>query len=217
MASVLSLFLYERASGSVARSVGIVAAWLTAPVRIGVASRWIFGWARPILGLEALLAGPRLDQRAVHREVLVAEQLALLGKVQHFAKQRLDHRVLDEPIAVLGEGGVIPDRIVDGKPHKPAKQQVVVQLLHQQALAAHRIEHLQQQSADELLGGDGSATTIGVDLAKQRVEPLEGPIHHVPNRTQRMVNGNKILELGNGEQRLLCHICSTHTAQPLVL
>jgi hypothetical protein len=36
------------------------------------------------------------------------------------------------------------------QPHKPAEQQVAIQLSHQQTPAAHRIEVLQEQCAQEL-------------------------------------------------------------------
>jgi hypothetical protein len=44
---------------------------------------------------------------------------------------------------------VIPYRLVHLHPHKPPEQQVVLQLLHQHALTAHRIEDLQQQRSQQ--------------------------------------------------------------------
>jgi hypothetical protein len=41
----------------------------------------------------------------------------------------------EKPLAILGEGGVIPNRIIHGQAHKPAKQQIVIQLLPQQAFS----------------------------------------------------------------------------------
>jgi hypothetical protein len=53
--------------------------------------------------------------------------------------------LVQQPVAILAEHRVIPHRVVDLQTDKPAEQQVVVELFHQQPLAAHRIKHLQQQ------------------------------------------------------------------------
>ena len=45
----------------------------------------------------------------------------------------------------LREGRMVPDAIVDPEPHEPAKQNAVVDLFHQQPLAANRVERLQQE------------------------------------------------------------------------
>ena len=47
---------------------------------------------------------------------------------------------------------MIPDGIVDAEPDEPAEQQIVVDLLHQLALGAHRVERLQQRGAQQPLG-----------------------------------------------------------------
>jgi hypothetical protein len=52
---------------------------------------------------------------------------------------------LQQPIPILGKRGRHPYGIVHRQAHKPAKQQVVLELLHQHPLAAHRIQHLEQQ------------------------------------------------------------------------
>lgn len=74
------------------------------------------------------------------------------------AEQRLDlrgsHQLLQEPahdllvqqaVAVFGECGGVPDRIVGAQTNKPAEQQVVVELLQQQSLGADPVERLQER------------------------------------------------------------------------
>lgn len=50
---------------------------------------------------------------------------------------------VEQAVAALRGCRLIPHRIVDPKAHEPAEQQVVVDLLHQLALGAHRVERLQ--------------------------------------------------------------------------
>ena len=66
--------------------------------------------------------------------------------------EKLGHKLLEhiaflKAFAVLGEHGRVPDRIVRREADEPAKQQIVVELLHQLALGADRIKHLQNQRA----------------------------------------------------------------------
>ncbi len=114
-----------------------VAAPLTVEVNRGVAGVIRGLLFSPILGLEALVAGPRSIRVAVNREVLTGEQISAAGLSQHFSEQRLDNLSGQQLLAVLGEYRHVPQRIVAVHFHKPAKQQIVAQLLHQHLLAAH--------------------------------------------------------------------------------
>lgn len=69
----------------------------------------------------------------------------------HAPRQLSGHLRLDQPIAVPGEARVIPDRLIDREPHKPSKQQVVVQLLGQKSLAANRVQSLQCRGPHQTL------------------------------------------------------------------
>ena len=57
----------------------------------------------------------------------------------------------------------VPDRVVDVESHKPAKQEVVIELLHQKSLAAHRVEHLQEQRTQKLFRRDRRPPAACVD------------------------------------------------------
>ena len=46
---------------------------------------------------------------------------------------------------------MVPNPIVHAQSHEPAKQQVVIDLLHQQSLGTNRKEHLQQKRSQNVL------------------------------------------------------------------
>ena len=62
------------------------------------------------------------------------EQLLFLGLLHDLVEELDDRIVLDQALAVLAEDGGHPDRIVHGQANEPAKQQVVLGLLHELAL-----------------------------------------------------------------------------------
>src|SRR5712691_12383311 len=91
------------------RLMGIVAALLAMKVNRGIAGviRRLLTTS-PVLALEAFVAGPRLDQRAVDREVLGREQVAAAGLRQHLGKKPLGNFGTQQPFAVLGEDRGVP-------------------------------------------------------------------------------------------------------------
>jgi len=80
-----------------------------------------------ILPLKALLARPGFDQRAVDGEMFVRHQAR--RPLHHALKETARDRLIQEPVAILGEDRRRSDRLVHVHPDEPAKQQVVVQLL----------------------------------------------------------------------------------------
>ena len=196
-----------------ARFMRVVAAPLTLPVGVDIATT--AGWrvVRTVLGPEALVAGPRLDQRAIDREVFSGQQPLLVGQAHDFGKERFDYFVLKQTIAVLREHRVVPDGVFDGEADEPAEQQVVAHLLHQHALAAHRVQHLQQQRAQQLLGRDRRTAAVRVDRAKQPIEPLQRLIDQQPKRPQRVIGRHEAFQLHRREQRFLHLVHSAHRSR----
>src|SRR5262245_39678552 len=90
-----------------------------------------------VFPLKTLLTGPRFDQRAIHRKVLIGHQS--VRAVHHAAEKAPRDLLIEQSIAIFGEHRRVPNRVVHRETNEPAKQQVVVKLLHQQALAADRI------------------------------------------------------------------------------
>ena len=93
-----------------------------------------------VFALKALLAGPRLDQRPIHGEVLIGHQLHRLSF--DLFEERLGHFLIQQPIPILAVHGRVPHPVIDLQAYEPAEQQVVIELLHEQVLAADRVEHL---------------------------------------------------------------------------
>ena len=96
------------------------------------------------------------------------------------------HLRAQQPVAVLGEHGRHPHRIVDPQPDKPPKHQVVIHLLHQLPLGPDREQDLQQARPDQPLGRDRGSTEIGVKRLELGVETGERVIHHLTDLAQRM-------------------------------
>ena len=81
--------------------------------------------------------------RAIHRKMLIAGQRLDLRRAHQLLRKAANDLVIEQPLTVLGKGGGMPDRNVGAQAHKPAVQQVVVQLLQQQPLGADSVERLQ--------------------------------------------------------------------------
>ncbi len=127
---------------------------------------------------------PRL--RAVHREVLVRHP-SLLSRERHGRLQKFPgHLRFQQPVPIFAEHRRVPHRVVQIQPHKPAEQYVVVHLLHQQTLAAHRIEHLQQLRAQELFGRNRRPARFRVHLVELRRKLFQDLVNHRADRSQRM-------------------------------
>jgi hypothetical protein len=109
-------------------------------------------WDTGSTTLVSHMTRPRLDQRTLHREVFIRQQSRIAGLLQHGLKQILGNLTLQQPVPILREHGHIPDAVIHLKTHGPAKQRVVLKLLHQHPFTANRIQNLEQQSARELLG-----------------------------------------------------------------
>lgn len=82
--------------------------------------------------------------------------------LQHGLEETLGNLSFQKPVAVLREYRHLPDSVIHLEAHEPAKQQVVLKLLHQHSFAANRVQNLEQQGAQQLLGGNRRATSARV-------------------------------------------------------
>jgi len=150
-----------------------------------------------VFGHKAFVASPGLDQGAVHAEVFAAEQLTLIG-LRHDLVEQFEHRIMrNEPLAVFAEDRGHPHRIVHGQAHKPAKEHVVLDLLHEHALGAHAVEHLQQHRAQQLLRCNTGAAALDVRLVhpgKQSIHRHQCLVDHLADLSQRMVSRYKVIK-----------------------
>jgi len=71
-----------------------------------------------------------LHQGAVHAEALAREPVVLAGNGQHFVEEFDDRVMRDQALAIPGEDGGNPDGVANGQANEPAKQQLVLGLLH---------------------------------------------------------------------------------------
>jgi hypothetical protein len=75
---------------------------------------------RAVLRAEALVRGPRLDQVAVHGEVIVRQER--LCPLVHLGEEALRHFRREQTVVVLREHGMVPHHLVHAQAHEPAKQ-----------------------------------------------------------------------------------------------
>jgi hypothetical protein len=189
--------------------MGIVAALLPMEVAFAVAPGTRTR-ATAVLGPKALHRGPGLDQGAVDTEVFVGQELRPAGLVHHLPEETPGDVGFQQAVPVLGEGGVIPDRVVHGQSDEPAEQQVVVDLLDQQTLGAHRVQDLKERGAQQLLRGNRRAARVRVQRLELGVQCHQRRIHHRPDRAQRMTFGYPRLRRHVAEHRLLPSVLPAH-------
>ena len=171
---------------------------------------------RPARLLEALQPGPGLDQRAIDGEVLGRDQLLGLGLRKHALEERARDVARQQPLPVLGEDRGVPDRVIHAQAHEPAKEQVVIELLHELPLAADRVEELEQQRTQQLLGRDGGPAGLGVQPGELRGQLAKGLVDHRADRPQGMVGRHALLGPAVAEHRVRMPIVAAHAHLPLL-
>ena len=167
-------------------------------------------------GRNALLAGPRLDQRAIDGEVLGREEIRGPRLREDGGEERLRDLAFEQAIAILREHGGDPHGVIDAEADEPAEQQIVVELLHELALAPHRVEHLKQERAEQLLRRDRRAAPVGVEGVEPRRERDQRAVDHRAHGTQRMVGGNALLQRDVAEHRHLLPLGAPHETRSAV-
>src|SRR6516164_4316919 len=140
-----------------------------------------------VLASKRLHRCPRVDEAAIHGEVLVARQSSALGLGHHRHEELPSDIVLKQPLTILGERAVIERSILDTHVQKPSEEQVIVELLAEQSLAAHGVESHQQRGFEQLFGRDTRAPTLAVHLSQRRRKRLQGSVSHVLHSPKWMV------------------------------
>jgi hypothetical protein len=148
--------------------------------------------------------------------VFIRQQARRLRVGPHFAEECLRDVAFQEPVSILAEDGRHPDRVIHTQADEPPEQQVVLQLLHQQPLAAHGVQRLQQQRAQQLLGRDRRPTDVGIQAVKTGRQSPEHRVGHLANRTQRMVGRDPIFRRHVTKQMPGLLVVSTHRLAPSV-
>ena len=140
-----------------------------------------------INGPKALVRCPGLQQRPIHGKMFVAQQFSGSRFSQHALKESFRNIPFQQSLPVLGERAGIPHFIVHTQSHEPPEQQVVIQLFHQQPLTSHRIQHLQQQRPQQLLGCDRRPSRSRIEPIELRRELFQHSVYQASNHPQRMV------------------------------
>ena len=138
--------------------------------------------------LEALHRGPGLDQGAVDGEVFVRQKRRYLPVGENGSQELARHLRRQQPVAVLGENRRDPCRIIDAETHEPAQEQIVLHLLHQLPLGAHREQELDQAGPHQPLGRDRWPTFRRVEPVELGVQAGQRLVHdplHLPQRVPR--------------------------------
>jgi len=109
---------------------------------------------------------------------------------------------------------VIPGRIIDPEPDKPAEEQVVLEPLHQLAFGADGIEGLQEHGPEQLLGRDGGPADAGVKRRKLLLQSREGLVHKGSDGPQRVIGPHPLLQIHVAEQLARPLVDTSHPSAP---
>src|ERR1019366_631805 len=99
-------------------------------VHLGVPSwrRWP-SLAATVLGPEALVRGPGLEQGAVDTEVLAGDVAAQVGLLHHRREEAIGDLVGQQPLPVAAEGAVVKTLVVDVEVEEELEEQGVAEPL----------------------------------------------------------------------------------------
>ena len=157
-----------------------------------------------------LVRGPRAQQRAVHTEVFVRDQLGPLGDSQDTIEEAPHDALLEQAVAIGAERRVVPHRLVHAQPDEPAIHHIEVDVFDQSALRANRKQALQKQGPQQTFRRNRRAPTVGVkliELPRHRRQHNIGELFHAP---QWVVRSNAFLDADIAEKGLLLSINATH-------
>src|SRR6516225_4219302 len=163
-----------------------------------------------ILILKALKACRRFDQGPVHREVFFAKQIMFGRARQHLFRERSRDVTPHQPLSVLRECARIPYTVIHIQPHKPPKQQVVVQLLHQLSLASYGIQRLQQQCSQQLFWRNRRPTDLRIKLVQPRRKLNKNLINHFAYWANGMIPRYTLFRRYVAEHLGLMKVVSAH-------
>lgn len=111
------------------RGMGDVHTALPAEVHAGVPPSSSGRVPIPVFRTEALHGRPGLQERAIHTEVLIGEELVATPLTQDPLEELPCHIVLQKPLPVLGEGRGIKSRIPNVQAQEPLEEQIVLEPL----------------------------------------------------------------------------------------
>src|SRR6266498_3913045 len=201
--------------------VSVVAPFFPAEVHRGIA--WILVFCAPdLLGIGAVFAdeafhtGPRLDQRAVRREVFITGPAFLTGEVIHFGEEKSGHVGGENPLVVLGEDAVVEATFAELPVEKPQPEQIVAQLFTKESFAAHTIESSEHAGLEQLLRRNTRRTILCVEIIEEGRKLFKNRVHSALDGAQRMVGWHALVQVDDRQEVRLSLRFSTHDFQTLL-
>jgi hypothetical protein len=129
---------------------------------------------------------------------------------QHDGQEARCHLARQQPVAVLGEGGGVPDRVVHAEPDEPSEQQVEVDPLDQLAFRANGVEGLQQHRPQQPLRRDRATARLRIKRVELNRHIGQCRVHDGPDRPQRVVGTDPLLKIDVAEQRTPHLVLAAH-------
>ena len=195
------------------RSVGVVLPFLSLEIDLGVPAPGGGRLAPALLGPEALQGGVGLNHRSVDREVIVGEEPSAPGLLDDLGEEVEIDVGRKEPLAVLREGRRVEGRPNAGQVQEPAKQEVVLEPLAEEAFASNAVERDQDLRFQKHLGWNGLAAPLRVQLPEPRPEPSEGLVGDLLDEADRVIPGNKVFRAHRDDQIWLLLDVSAHVGK----
>jgi hypothetical protein len=138
------------------------------------------------------VARERLEERAVHGDVLAREQRLHIRSRDHGPEEDARDVAIQEPLAIFREGRRVPRRRLEVDADEPPDEQVVLELLAALPLGADRVEHLHQHGTEETLGRHRGAADAAVERLESRRQLAQDRVDEAANRTERGDNSRRI-------------------------
>ena len=85
-----------------------------------------------------------------------------------------------------------------------------MELLHEQPLAPHGVQHLQKQRAQQLLGRDRRPPNPRVELTELGRQLRQNPVDHAADRAQGVIRRDSLLKRQIAPHPSLLPIVTTH-------
>ena len=168
---------------------------------------------RRILGLETVAIRPRLQQRSIHREVLLAQQVLLPAPAP--PPPRATVAITSPCISrsrFLREHRRVPHLLIHPQPHKPAVQPGCNRSAPSTAArCAASTAPVSNNARSRCSGGIDGRPRARIQRREMQAQFAQGRIHHPANRPQPVVGGNPLLQIQIAIHGFLLLIASTHT------
>lgn len=199
--------------------VRVVAALFSMKVNRRIARVIVLGRGYLVLILsvfahKTLQAGPRLDEGAVGREMLVTRPAFLTRKVVNLNKEELGDISGEDPLIIVGENRRIETSLIEFPIEKPKPQKIIGQLLAEKPFTAHRIEGHEDAALEQLFGWNRRTSFVRIELVKQGRKLGQDLVYPLFDAAQGMVGRHPLVEVDRGQELRLSFGFSAH-ADPI--